>query len=222
MQNRCFEPSGPLLDSYAPVQPVAQCPSVRVHQAPDFFAFWDAWEHEAGTTCDIPFWCVVWPAAAVLSAYIMAHPEIVRGASVLDLGSGGGCCAIVAALCGAAHVVANDIDPLACTIAARNARYNNVTLTYAETDYVASHDRAAEDVILVSDMFYEEKVSATHFAWLKTQYHSFGKRIFIADAQRPFLPLSGIEKLYGTTMEVDRDLEGVYQREVSILTFDRE
>lgn len=42
--------------------------------------------------------------------YLLDNPAVCRGRTVLDLGSGCGASAIAAAQCGAAHVVANDID----------------------------------------------------------------------------------------------------------------
>lgn len=46
-----------------------------------------------------------------LCRYLLDNPEVCHGKTVLDLGSGCGASAIAAKLCGAAHVVANDIDP---------------------------------------------------------------------------------------------------------------
>lgn len=42
--------------------------------------------------------------------YLLDNPGVCRGKTVLDLGSGCGASAIAAKLCGATHVVANDID----------------------------------------------------------------------------------------------------------------
>jgi len=48
------------------------------------------------------------------------------GSRVLDLGTGSGILAVAAAKLGAAHVLAADVDPLACAIASENARLNHV------------------------------------------------------------------------------------------------
>ena len=42
--------------------------------------------------------------------YLLNNPGVAEGKRVLDLGSGCGASAIAASLCGASHVVANDID----------------------------------------------------------------------------------------------------------------
>lgn len=58
-------------------------------------------------------------------AFLEKLPEI-RGAEVLDLGSGTGILAIAAARLGAGRVVALDIDPLAAESCLDNVRLNNV------------------------------------------------------------------------------------------------
>src|SRR3989338_3832138 len=51
---------------------------------------------------------VVWDAAVVLGKYLEAHPERVRGARVLELGSGSGALGCVCAALGAGAVVMTD------------------------------------------------------------------------------------------------------------------
>lgn len=46
-----------------------------------------------------------------LFRYILDNPHVVKGRSVLDLGSGCGATAIAAVMSGASQVLANDIDP---------------------------------------------------------------------------------------------------------------
>jgi len=50
-----------------------------------------------------------------------------EGARVLDVGTGSGILAIIAALLGAAHVTATDVDPLAVEAARENVQRNRVT-----------------------------------------------------------------------------------------------
>ncbi|PWA24885.1 hypothetical protein CCH79_00010075, partial [Gambusia affinis] len=59
-----------------------------------------------------PYWAIYWPGGQALSRYILDNPDVCRDGSVLDLGSGCGASSIAAKLCGAVHVVANDIDPV--------------------------------------------------------------------------------------------------------------
>lgn len=59
---------------------------------------------------------------------LMSMEDLMRpGLSVLDLGCGSGILAIAAALLGAAHVTAVDIDPVAVEITRENAEINGVT-----------------------------------------------------------------------------------------------
>ena len=46
----------------------------------------------------------------------MDNPDVVRGKSVLDIGSGCGATAIAAKMSGALRILANDIDPSKCHI----------------------------------------------------------------------------------------------------------
>lgn len=48
----------------------------------------------------------------------MDNPNDCLGKTVLDVGSGCGASAIAAKLCGAAHVIANDIDKGMCPVVA--------------------------------------------------------------------------------------------------------
>lgn len=89
---------------------------------------------------DDPYWAIYWPGGQALSRrddqllinnwlllsvwvtaatyhlvpsvcrYLLDNPGVCRNKTVLDLGCGCGASAIAAKLCGAAHVVANDID----------------------------------------------------------------------------------------------------------------
>lgn len=71
--------------------------------------FWweraDLWPHSD------PYWAIYWPGGQALSRYLLDNPDVVRGKSVLDLGSGCGATAIAAKMSGASRILANDIDP---------------------------------------------------------------------------------------------------------------
>lgn len=68
-----------------------------------------------------PYWAVPWVGGQGVARYILDNPEVVRGKSVLDVGSGCGVAALAAARAGAALVCANDIDPLAAVAFLANA-----------------------------------------------------------------------------------------------------
>nr|XP_021513219.1 electron transfer flavoprotein beta subunit lysine methyltransferase isoform X2 [Meriones unguiculatus] len=71
--------------------------------------FW--WERAELWPYSDPYWAVYWPGGQALSRYLLDNPDVVRGKSVLDLGSGCGATAIAAKMSGASKVLANDIDP---------------------------------------------------------------------------------------------------------------
>src|SRR5687768_1678933 len=152
-------PSEPLLERYAPLAPVPMRPDVLAHQAPDLFALWQAWEEESDGKRDVPFWAVAWPAAQVMAAYFREHPEWVRGRIVLDLGCGGGVAGIAAAKSGAKRIYANDIDPPALEMTARNAAANDVRLAVDGSNLLERDWPGDIGLILVGDLFYERAAS---------------------------------------------------------------
>ena len=74
----------------------------------------------------------LWPSSLVLNAWLEAHPEVVRGKSVLELGSGIGTVSLSALKLGAASVVATDGALQSVENANHNVRSNHapVASTY--------------------------------------------------------------------------------------------
>lgn len=96
---------------------------------------WERLEQASGQP-DLPppFWAYPWAGGIALARYLLDHPGQVAGQTVLDLASGSGLVAIVAARLGAAAVAASDIDPVAATAIGLNARANGVKLTIITAD----------------------------------------------------------------------------------------
>ena len=213
-----------LLARYAPLGPVRGCEPLVAHQAADVFALWQAWEGDGRLQAPgsrrqpPPFWATVWPAARVLARWLLDHPVSVAGARVLDLGCGGAVVAIAAATAGAARVVANDADPAALIVARANAAANGVSIACSGDDLLADPSTVPTDtdVALVADLFYEKEQAARTLRLL-VQLRAQGARVIVADAGRPFAPTSGFAVLARERVDVDRDLEGVGEREVSVL-----
>ena len=59
---------------------------------------------------NLPYWAEIWPSGVALGAAVAAHPELVTGARVLELGSGIGITAALALAAGA-DVIATDYAP---------------------------------------------------------------------------------------------------------------
>ena len=107
----------------------------------------------------------VWPAAATLCTWMRAHAEDVKGASVLELGSGTGACGLYAAALGASRVVLTDgregLRPLQDDNIRRNAplmragtRVTSETLAWGITPPPAG----PWDLVIGSDLIYDSQV----------------------------------------------------------------
>ncbi len=83
--------------------------------------------------------------------------EVIRGGeSVIDVGTGSGILAIAAALLGAGHVCAVDIDPDAVRVASENVAHNHVenTVTVFEGDLLKQTDETCDICVanIISDI----------------------------------------------------------------------
>lgn len=96
-----------------------------------------------------PYWAFCWGSGQALARYLLDHPELVRGRSVADLGTGSGVSAIAARLAGAREVTAVDSDPYALRAVQENARLNGVSVSTSDTL------PPAFDVLIASDVLYE-------------------------------------------------------------------
>ena len=132
---------------------VPGCRGLRLHTASSFTATWEAAE-AAGVSAAPPYWAIPWVGGQALARYLLAHPERVAGRPVLDVGTGGGICAIAAALAGASRVQARDVDPMALAALAVNAELNGVRVQPLAGDPPDGEDGDWE-VILAADLWYE-------------------------------------------------------------------
>ena len=121
------------------------------------------------------YWTFCWASGQVLAQYVLEHPTLVRGQRVLDFGCGSGVVGIAAALAGAQHVIACDIDPDALRATARNAALNGV-----ELELVADFDAAVGelDLIIVADVLYD----AQNLPWLH-RFLSRATSVLLADSR---------------------------------------
>ncbi len=211
-------PSSRLLAEHVPLRPVTLCPQVTAHYSDNLYDLWKAWEDETGGTRQIPYWCVVWPGAAVMARHIMEGAIDVKGKSILELGCGGAVAGIAAALAGAREVVVNDIDPVAIHLAALNAAANDVELIFEGRDLSVDGFTPSAEVILVADMFYE-KVPSQRMMTLLARARDNGVRVLLADGGRSFAPKEGVELLAEQIVDVHDELEGKPQRHVRLLEY---
>ena len=105
-------------------------PEIRLHLATEITPIWQATEETlARSGLPPPYWAFAWVGGQALARYLLDHPEIVAGRSVLDFGAGSGLVAIAAAKAGAASVLAAEIDHFAAAAIAANATLNGVAIT---------------------------------------------------------------------------------------------
>ena len=126
-------------------------PELRLHLATEITPMWQAtedWLSKQGI--EPPYWAFPWAGGQALARYVLDHPSLVRGVSVLDFGAGSGLVAIAAARCGA-HVTAADLDPLAGSAIALNAALNGVEVDVSIDDAIERD--GPWSMVLAGDMF---------------------------------------------------------------------
>jgi predicted nicotinamide N-methyase len=172
--------------------PVPLVPEIRLHLALDAILFWARLEAAVRIPLTAPYWVSAWGGGQALARYLLDHPQVVRGRSVLDIGSGSGLAAIAAARAGADVVVANDIDPLAVAAISLNAEANAVDVTPHLGDLLAGNGPHAE-IVLVGDALYNDDIAAAVLRYLDRVLDA-GGRVLIGDPGRGHLP-NGVEIL---------------------------
>lgn len=184
----------------------ALCPEIVLHQVDALCDLWQAGEAALGALgVEVPFWATAWPGGQALARYLLDTPGHVRGARVLDLGSGSGICAIAACMAGAGTVFAVDSDPVACAAVTLNAELNGVEIAVQAADPLGDAPRAV-DVILAADLWYEPSMARRVTPWLRGAA-SGGIRVLAADLGRTYLPRDGLLELERYAVPTSLDLE---------------
>ncbi|DBA04426.1 TPA: hypothetical protein N0F65_010022 [Lagenidium giganteum] len=117
------------------------------------------WKDDGKGGTAIGFGASVYDAAICLSLYLDAHPDLVHGKRVIELGCGPGLVGIAAGCVGAAHVCITDGDPASVALTQRNVEQNDLTEDQCSvreylwgTNTAAVDDAAPYDVILGADI----------------------------------------------------------------------
>jgi predicted nicotinamide N-methyase len=168
-------------------------PEISLHLADEMYALWHRTEEElAELGLPPPFWAFAWAGGQGLARYVLDHPQIVRGKSVLDFACGSGLVGIAAAKAGAARVLAADADPH-CEAAVRlNTAANAVGIDYTATDLIDTD--AGWDVVLAGDVFYDRELSSRLIPWFG-KLVARGATVLIGDPGRAYLPKERLESL---------------------------
>lgn len=190
-------------------------PELHLHLATEVTPLWQATEATlAQANLPPPYWAFAWVGGQALARYILDHPHLVAGRTVLDFAAGSGVAGIAAARAGAAAVLAVDIDPLACTAVRLNALLNSVTVSVSAADPLP---RPWPDiqVILAGDVCYERPMAAAVTAWLH-HLAAAGALVLLGDPGRAYLPADGLHPLAHYTIPTLSDVEDRTARETKV------
>lgn len=180
-------------------------PEIRLHLANEVFGLWEQTESELLAEMPPPFWAFAWPGGQALARYVLDHPDLTAGNSVLDIGSGCGVVAIAAALAGATAVTANDVDPFAAAAIAVNAGTNAVAVSATDEDLLDG-DGGGASLVLAGDVCYEQALAGRVLRFL-ARAHARGAQIILGDPGRAYLPRARFAALASYDVPVPPELE---------------
>ena len=193
--------------------PVPFVPEVRIHQAEEPIALWERTEADGGAEQPPPFWAFAWAGGQALARYVLDHPALVAGRSVLDLATGSGLVAIAAVRAGAGPVTANDIDPRSLAAARLNADANRAGLRCVAGDLLDTDDRY--EVILAGDVFYSRAMADRVLPFLR-RAAGRGSLVLVGDPGRAYLPDTGLTARASYDVPVSAELESVPVRHTTV------
>lgn len=190
-------------------------PEIPLRLASKVMPLWHATEEELEQlNIPPPYWAFAWAGGQALTRYLLDNPECARGKRVLDFASGSGLSAIAAARCGATHVTASEIDPLALAAIALNAELNGVALDLLGEDCLCQEGTDWQ-LLLAGDVCYEQPMAEQAFAWLQRQA-SAGTEVLMGDPGRSYLPASGLEAVAVYRVPTNRELEDSEVRRTTV------
>lgn len=195
-------------------------PEIHLHLASEVVPLWQATEADlARQGLPPPYWAFAWPGGQALARHLLDHPELVRGARVLDFAAGSGIGAIAAAKAGAASVAAAEIDRFAIAAIRLNSGLNDVALGTIENDVVGQS--GPWDVILAGDVCYERPMAERVSPWLADMARR-GVRVLMGDPGRNYLPGSGLAEIARYQVPTSLDLEDRTLRETIVWVWQTE
>jgi predicted nicotinamide N-methyase len=188
-------------------------PEVTLQVADDVVALWEALEAgEVDPGSDPPFWAAAWPGGQALARYVLDHPEVVAGRTVLDLGAGSGLVAVAASMAGARAVVASEVDPYGRAAIAVNAEENSVGPVSVTGDLLDEEPDADIEVVLAGDVCYDREMSERVLPFLGKAWLG-GAAVYLGDPGRPYVPKDGLVQV--ATFDVP-DTEGPQVRRTTV------
>ncbi|MBO0823263.1 MAG: methyltransferase [Actinobacteria bacterium] len=181
-------------------------PEITLHQTDDLYELWHLTERELGRAgLPPPFWGVPWPGGQALARYLLDHPALVAGRTILDFGSGSGLVAIAAAKAGAAAVIAAETDSLAVASIKLNAAANDVPAPHSVRDVGGADVRA--DVIVAGDVWYERELAELVRDYFD-KVAAAGAEVLTGDIGRRYFPRDRYECVANYAVPASPMLEG--------------
>jgi predicted nicotinamide N-methyase len=190
-------------------------PEIRLHLATEMTPLWQATEDSLMRgAVPPPFWAFAWAGGQALARYVLDHPEITVGRSVLDFGSGSGLVAIAAAKAGARTVLAAEIDHFAAAAIAANALLNAVAVEVTTADVTNTTD-LDWDIVTAGDVCYEREMAERAVPWLRALAGN-GCLVLLGDPGRGYLPAAGLAERARYLVPTSREIEDRDARETAI------
>ncbi len=205
------------------LRPVPLVPEICLYQADEAIALWERTETATGVQQPPPFWAFAWAGGQALARYVLDHPRLVSGRTVLDLAAGSGLVAVAAARAGAARVVANDIDPLSAAAIERNAAANSAPVEVLLGDLLGgSLDSDVGSpgwgtaVVLAGDVYYSRDMAGLVTGYLR-RAHMGGAVVLVGDPGRAYRPVDGFVEVARYDVPVVAALEDAEVKATAVL-----
>ena len=145
-----------------------------------------------------PFWTFCWASGQALAAYILENRQRFAGKCVVDFGAGSGVAAIAAALAGADHVIACEIDDHAFDAVCANAALNGVSI---ELCHNLDECNRSIDILLAADVLYNKKN-----LFLMDMFLSYAPEVYLADSRVKNIERPGYRNVDEITVSTIPDL----------------
>ncbi len=193
---------------------VPDIPGLRLHLADDVALVSRAATVEIGIPdADLPYWAFAWAGGLAIARHLVDHPDTVAGRRVVDVATGSGLCAIVAARAGAASVAAFDVDPLSEAAVSVNARANGVRVAFHLRDPLNDPPPPC-DVLLAGDVVYQGAMAGRILPWLSSAA-ARGTQVLLGDPGRAYLP-PGLDLVARYRVRTSRELEDAEMKEAGV------
>ncbi|MDO6682520.1 50S ribosomal protein L11 methyltransferase [Oceanobacter sp. 5_MG-2023] len=174
-----------LPDAYVCRQTLSACPELQLWlAAPECINRPFAADEQLRIAAHPAYWAVCWPGGLAMARYLLDHPAMVKGKTVLDIGCGSGLVAIAAAYAGAKQVIACDLDPqalIACRAnMALNPRAQQQTELALCSDFLQLGQLGQVDLVLAADLLYDQ-----HNHGLLDKFIAISQQVWLAESRQP-------------------------------------